>query len=139
MITSDTLINDAPASAKSESSIASVRRMLKNSLMISIRDSVLLKLAAVDLLLVVFLIGLIVVGLYLFPALTGQPCHTEEELNAFYNQHVRIGMNWIGVSILITFAFFYQFIYTFFTNFLLFTVDSEIIRVWNGQIGRAHV
>ena len=123
----------APAPAKPESSIASVRRMLKNSLLISIRDSVLLKLATVDLLLVVFYIGLILGSLYLIPALAGEPCHTEEELNAFYNHHVHLGMHWISACILIGFAFAVQFLATLFTNFLLFTVDSEIIRVWNGQ------
>ena len=130
MTTSNT-IDNAPAEVKSESSIASVSRMLKNSLLISIRDSVLLNLAAVDLLLVVFFIGLLLVGLYLFPALTGQPCHTEEELNAFYNQYrdKGIGMFFVILSV----ALFLQFIGTFFTNFLLLTVDSEIIRVWNGQ------
>ena len=127
MITSDTIdIVDAPASAKSESSVASVRRMLKNSLMISIRDSVLLNLAAVDLLLVVFLIGLIVVGLYLFPALTGQSCRTHEEFNAFYNQQEH-------KVILLAVALTIQFFGTFISNFLLLTLDSEIIRVWNGQ------
>ncbi len=130
-MTSDTMIADAPASVKSESSIASVCRMLKNSLMISIRDSVLLNLAAVDLLLVVFLIGLIVVGLYLFPALTGQPCHTEEEFNAFYNQYRDKGIGMFFA--ILALGLFLQFIGTLFTNFLLLTVDSEIIRVWNGQ------
>ena len=72
MTTSNTIdIADAPAFVKSESSIASVRRMLKNSLLISIRDSVLLKLATVDLLLVVFCIGLFLCGLYFVPALMG--------------------------------------------------------------------
>lgn len=131
MITSDTMIANAPASVKSESSIASVRRMLKNSLMISIRDSVLLNLAAVDLLLVVFFIGLLLVSLYLFPALTGQPCHTEEELNAFYNQYRDKGIGMFFA--ILALGLFLQFIGTFFTNFLLLTVDSEIIRVWNGQ------
>ena len=130
MTTSNT-IDNAPAEVKSESSFASVRRMLKNSLMISIRDSVLLNLAAVDLLLVVFLIGLIVVGLYLFPALTGQPCHTEEELNAFYNQYRDKGIGMFFA--ILALGLFLQFIGTLFTNFLLLTVDSEIIRVWNGQ------
>ena len=130
MTTSNT-IDNAPAEVKSESSVASVRRMLKNSLLISVRDSVLLNLAAVDLLLVVFLIGLIVVGLYLFPALTGQPCHTEEELNAFYNQYRDKGIGMFFA--ILAFGLFLQFIGTFFTNFLLLTVDSEIIRVWNGQ------
>ena len=131
MITSDTMTAGAPAEVKSESSFASVRRMLKNSLMISIRDSVLLNLAAVDLLLVVFLIGLIVVGLYLFPALTGQPCHTEEELNAFYNQYRDKGIGMFFA--ILALGLFLQFIGTLFTNFLLLTLDSEIIRVWNGQ------
>ena len=130
MTTSNT-IDNAPAEVKSESSVASVRRMLKNSLMISIRDSVLLNLAAVDLMLVVFLIGLIVVGLYLFPALTGQPCHTTEELNAFYNQYRDKGIGMFFA--ILALGLFLQFIGTFFTNFLLLTVDSEIIRVWNGQ------
>ena len=124
MITSDTMIADAPASVKSESSVASVRRMLKNSLMISIRDSVLLNLAAVDLLLVIFYIGLFLSGFFLYPALMGQPCHTKEEFNAFYNQYKGIA---------ITVALIIQFFGTFLTNFLLLTVDSEIIRVWNGQ------
>ena len=125
MITSDTIdIVDAPASAKSESSIASVRRMLKNSLLISVRDSVLLNLAAVDLLLVVFYIGLFFGALYLYPVLMGQPCHTQEEFNAFYNQY--------KITSFIV-ALILQFIGTFLTNFLLLTVDSEIIRVWNGQ------
>ena len=124
---------DASVAVKSESSIASVRRMLKNSLLISIRDSVLLKLATVDLLLVVFYIGMILGSLYLIPALAGEPCHTTEELNAFYNHHVHLGMHWISVFILIAIVYAIQFPYTLFTNFLLFTVDSEIIRVWNGQ------
>ena len=134
MNTSDTFdAADAPVAVKSESSIASVRRMLKNSLLISIRDSVLLKLATVDLLLVVFYIGMILGSLYLIPALAGEPCHTTEELNAFYNHHVHLGMHWISVFILIAIVYAIQFPYTLFTNFLLFTVDSEIIRVWNGQ------
>ena len=126
MITSDTLINSAPEPVKSESSIASVRRMLKNSLLISIRDSVLLKLATVDLLLVVFYIGLFLSGIYLIPALAGEPCHTQEEFNAFYNQQEH-------KAILLAVALTIQFLGTLFTNFLLLTVDSEIIRVWNGQ------
>ena len=131
MITSDTMLAGAPA--KSESSIASVRRMLKNSLLISVRDAVLLNLATVDLLLVIFYIGTFILGFFVFPALMGQPCHTEEELNAFYNQHIREEMSMIGVSVLFAVALFVQFLGTFLTNFLLLTVDSEIIRVWNGQ------
>ena len=121
----------APASVKSESSIASVRRMLKNSLMISIRDSVLLNLAAVDLMLVVFYIGLFLSGIYLIPALAGEPCHSTEELNAFYNQYRDKGIGMFFA--ILALGLFLQFIGTFFTNFLLLTVDSEIIRVWNGQ------
>ena len=125
MNTSNTIdIADAPASATSESSVASVRRMLKNSLLISIRDSVLLNLAIVDLLLVVFYIGLFFGALYLYPVLMGQPCHTHEEFNAFYNQYK---ITSFSVALIL------QFIGTLFTNFLLLTVDSEIIRVWNGQ------
>jgi len=130
MTTSNT-IDNAPAEVKSESSIASVRRMLKNALLISVRDSVLLNLATVDLMLVIFYIGLFLGGLYLVPALAGEPCHTTEELNAFYNQYrdKGIGMFFVVLSV----ALFLQFIGTLFTNFLLLTVDSEIIRVWNGQ------
>ena len=127
MTTSNTIdIAGAPASVKSESSVASVRRMLKNSLLISIRDSVLLKLATVDLLLVVFYIGLFLGGFFLYPALMGQPCHTQKEFNAFYNQQEH-------KAILLAVALTIQFLGTLFTNFLLLTVDSEIIRVWNGQ------
>jgi len=127
MTTSNTIdIAGAPASAKSESSVSSVRRMLKNSLLISIRDSVLLKLATVDLLLVVFYIGLFLGGFFLYPALMGQPCHTQKEFNAFYNQQEH-------KAILLAVALTIQFLGTLFTNFLLLTVDSEIIRVWNGQ------
>ncbi len=134
MNTSNTIdIAGTPVPAKPDSSIASVSRMLKNSLLISIRDSVLLKLAAVDLLLVVFYIGLLLGALYLIPALAGEPCHTTEELNAFYNHHIHLGMHWISVCILFAIAYAINFPYTLFTNFLLFTVDSEIIRVWNGQ------
>ena len=124
MNASDTLINDAPASAKSESSVASVRRMLKNALLISVRDSVLLNLAAVGLLLVIFYIGLFFGALYLYPILMGQPCHTHEEFNAFYNQYK---ITSISIALIL------QFIGTFLTNFLLLAMDSEIIRVWNGQ------
>ena len=131
MNTSDTMIADAPASVKSESSIASVRRMLKNSLLISVRDSVLLKLATVDLLLVIFYIGLFLSGIYLIPALAGEPCHTTEEFNAFYNQWKDKGTGMFFT--ILAAALFIQFIGTFLTNFLLLTVDSEIIRVWNGQ------
>ena len=126
MNTFDTMIADAPASVKSESPVASVRRMLKNSLLISIRDSVLLKLATVDLMLLMFYIGLFLGGLFLIPALMGQPCHTQKEFNAFYNQQGH-------KAILIIVALSLQFFGTFLTNFLLLTVDSEIIRVWNGQ------
>ena len=132
MTTSNTL-TDTILETKPDSAVSSVRRMLKNSLLISIRDSVLLKLATVDLLLVVFSIGIILGSLYLIPALAGEPCHTTEELNAFYNHHIHLGMHWISVFILIAIVYAINFPYTLFTNFLLFTVDSEIIRVWNGQ------
>ena len=122
----NTDVAGAPASVKSESSVTSVRRMLKNSFLISVRDSVLLNLASVDLLLVAFYIGLFLGGLFLIPALMGQPCHTQKEFNAFYNEQG-------NKAILIVVALFLQFIGTFLTNFLLLTVDSEIIRVWNGQ------
>ena len=127
MTTSNTIdIADAPVSVKPESPVNSVRRMLKNSLLISIRDSVLLKLATVDLLLVVFYMGLFLGGLFLIPALMGEPCHTQKEFNAFYNRQEH-------KVILFAVALLLQFIGTFLTNYLLLTVDSEIIRVWNGQ------
>ena len=118
------MIADAPAPVKSESTVSSVSRMLKNSLLISIRDSVLLNLASVNLLLQVFYIGLFLGGFFLYPALMGQPCRTQEEFNAFYNQYK-------GITIVV--ALIIQFLGTFISNFLLLTVDSEIIRVWNGQ------
>lgn len=126
MITSDTMIADAPAPVKSESTVSSVSRMLKNSLLISIRDSVLLNLASVNLLLQVFYIGLFLGGFFLYPALMGQPCRTQEEFNAFYNQQEH-------KAILLAVTLTIQFFGTFISNFLLLTLDSEIIRVWNGQ------
>ena len=116
--TSNTTIN-------SDSPVSSVRRMLKNALLIAIRDSVLLNLAAVDLLLIMFYIGTFIGGFLLFPALAGEPCHSIEEINAFYNQHKSIWLIVIALAL--------QFFGTFLTNYLLLTVDSEIIRVWNGQ------
>ena len=56
----------------------------------------------------------------------GQPCHTQKEFNAFYNQQ---GHKVILFAVALTLQFFG----TFLTNFLLLMVDSEIIRVWNGQ------
>ena len=116
--TSNTTIN-------SDSPVSSVRRMLKNALLIAVRDSVLLNLAAVDLLLIMFYIGTFIGGFLLFPALAGEPCHSIEEINAFYNQHKSIWLIVIALAL--------QFFGTFLTNYLLLTVDSEIIRVWNGQ------
>ena len=118
-------IADAPASAKPDSAVSSVSRMLKNALLIAVRDSVLLNLAAVDLLLIVFYIGTFIGGFLLFPALAGEPCHSIEEINAFYNQHKSIWLIVIALGL--------QFFGTFLTNYLLLTLDSEIIRVWNGQ------
>ena len=117
----------------SDSAVSSVSRMLKNALLIAVRDSVLLKLATVNLMLVIFYLGMILGSLYLIPAMAGEPVHTTEELNAFYNHHVHLGMHWSSVFIAIAMVFALNFPYTLFTNFLLFTVDSEIIRVWNGQ------
>ena len=126
MISFDTLIADVPASVKPESTVSSVSRMLKNALMISVRDSVLLNLASVNLLLQVFYIGLFLGSFFLYPALMGQPCRTHEEFNAFYNQQEH-------KVILLAVALTIQFFGTFISNFLLLTLDSEIIRVWNGQ------
>ena len=87
-------IADAPASAKPDSAVCSVRRMLKNALLIAVRDSVLLNLAAVDLLLIVLYIGTFIGGFLVFPALAGQPCHSIEEINAFYNQKADFKRGW---------------------------------------------
>ena len=111
--------------ANADSPVSSVRRMLKNAHLIAIRDSVLLNLAAVDLLLIAFYIGSFIGGFLLFPALAGEPCHSIEEINAFYNQHKSIWLIVIALGL--------QFFGTFLTNYLLLTVDSEIIRVWDGQ------
>ena len=113
------------STSNTDSAVSSVRRMLKNALLIAVRDSVLLNLAAVDLLLIAFYIGSFIGGFLLFPALAGEPCHSIEEINAFYNQHKSIWLIVIALAL--------QFFGTFLTNYLLLTVDSEIIRVWNGQ------
>ena len=125
-MTAETIIpTTSNTTSNTDSAVSSVRRMLKNALLIAVRDSVLLKLATVDLLLVVFSIGIILGSLYLIPALAGEPCHSIEEINAFYNQHKSIWLIVIALGL--------QFFGTFLTNYLLLTVDSEIIRVWNGQ------
>ena len=124
MTTSNTLTATIPET-RPDSAVCSVGRMLKNALMIAVRDSVLLKLATVDLMLLIFYTGTFLGGFFLIPALAGEPCRSIEEINAFYNQHKSV---WLIVA-----ALALQFLGTFLTNFLLLTVDSEIIRVWNGQ------
>ena len=125
-MTAETIIpTTSNTTSNPESAVSSVRRMLKNALLIAVRDSVLLNLAAVDLLFIAFYIGSFIGGFLLFPALAGEPCHSIEEINAFYNQHKSIWLIVIALGL--------QFLGTFLTNYLLLTVDSEIIRVWNGQ------
>lgn len=125
MTAENILTTRSNTTSNTESPVSSVRRMLKNALLIAVHDSVLLNLAAVDLLLIVFYIGTFIGGFLLFPALAGEPCHSIEEINAFYNQHKSIWLIVIALGL--------QFFGTFLTNYLLLTVDSEIIRVWNGQ------
>ena len=125
MTAENILTTRSNTTSNTESPVSSVRRMLKNALLIAVRDSVLLNLAAVDLLLIVAYIGSFIGGFLLFPALAGEPCHSIEEINAFYNQHKSIWLIIIALGL--------QFFGTFLTNYLLLTVDSEIIRVWNGQ------
>ena len=128
MNTSDTLIADAPAPAKSESSIASVRRMLRNSLLISIRDSVLLKLAIVGFVLVALYCILFMFGCTVYPHLIGHPCNSKEEYHIFYTDLLhRAPIPFLAVVLPL------MFIGTFIMNYLLLAMDSEIIRVWNGQ------
>ena len=125
-MTAETIIpTTSNTTSNTDSAVCSVRRMLKNALLIAVRDSVLLNLAAVDLLLIAFYIGSFIGGFLLFPALAGEPCHSIEEINAFYNQHKSVWLIVIALGL--------QFLGTFLTNYLLLTVDSEIIRVWNGQ------
>ena len=90
-MTAETIIpTTSNTTSNTDSAVSSVRRMLKNALLIAVRDSVLLNLAAVDLLLIAFYIGSFIGGFLLFPALAGEPCHSIEEINAFYNQHKSI-------------------------------------------------
>ena len=134
MNTSNTFdISDVPApvkseSVKSESTIASVRRMLKNAILISVRDSVLLKLAIVGFVLVALCFVLFLSGCIIYPHLIGHPCDSQEEYHVFYTDLLH------RAPILFSAAVFpLMFIGTFIMNFLLLTLDSEIIRVWNGQ------
>ena len=131
MIASDTVTADAPASAKSESSFASVRRMLKNSLLISVRDSVLMKLAIVFVVVIALFYTLFFIGCVIYPHLIGHPCHTQEEYHAFYQG--LFGRNYFTVGMLMACMYVFQAIVTFIMNFLMLAMDSEIIRVWNGQ------
>ena len=128
MITSDTIIADA--SAKSESTFASVSRMLKNSMLIAVREPVLLKLSIVGFALVALYSAFFFLGFLAFPNLSGQPCHTLDEINAFYTDILKDGKRlfWFILCVLP-----FQFLGTFLTNIILMAMDSEIVRVWNGQ------
>ena len=128
MITSDTIIADA--SAKSESTFASVSRMLKNSMLIAVREPVLLKLSIVGFALVALYSAFFLLGFLAFPNLSGQPCHTLDEINAFYTDILKDGKRlfWFILCVLP-----FQFLGTFLTNIILMAMDSEIVRVWNGQ------
>ena len=130
MITSDILTVGAPAPAKSESTLASVRRMLKNAILISVRDSVLLKLAIVGFVLVALYSALFSLGILVFPHLSGHPCNTLNDLNAFYADLPKDGRRlfWFIMYILP-----FQLFGTFLTNLMLMALDSEIVRVWNGR------
>ena len=79
MITSDTMIADAPASVKSESTFASVGRMLKNSILIAVREPVLLKLSIIGFVLVALYSAFFFLGILAFPNLSGHPCHTLDD------------------------------------------------------------
>lgn len=129
---SDAMIAGAPVSvsARSESTFASVLRMLKNAVLISVRDSVLLKLAIVGFVLVALYSVLFFLGILAFPHLSGHPCDTLDELNAFYADVAKNGKRlfWFIMYILP-----FQFFGTFLTNLMLMALDSEIVRVWNGQ------
>jgi hypothetical protein len=132
MTTSNTIdIGDAPASVKSESSFASVGRMLKNAVLISVRDSVLLKLAIVFVVVIALFYALFFIGCVIYPHLIGHPCHTQEEYHAFYQG--LFGRNYFTVGMLMACMYVFQAIVTFIMNFLMLAMDSEIIRVWNGQ------
>ena len=128
MNTAISTIPDAPASVKNESTVASVRRMLKNAMMISVRDSVLLKLAIVGFVLAALCFVLFVFGSIVYPHLIGHPCSSREEYHVFYTDLLhRTPIRFLAIVLPL------MFLDTFIVNYLLLALDSEIIRVWNGQ------
>ena len=104
--------------------------MLKNSMLIAVREPVLLKLAIVGFVLIAVYSALFFLGLLAFPNLSGHPCHTLDEFNAFYYDIAKDSRRlfWFIICVLP-----FQFLGTFLTNFILMTLDSEIVRAWNGQ------
>ena len=131
MTNSNTIdITGAPAPAKSESIVRSVYGMLKNSMLIAVREPVLLKLSIVGFVLVALYSALFFLGILAFPNLSGQPCHTLDEFNSFYYDIAKDSRRLFWFSIC---ELPFQFLGTFLTNFVLMAQDSEIVRVWNGQ------
>jgi hypothetical protein len=104
--------------------------MLKNSILIAVREPVLLKLSIVGFVLVALYSALFFLGILVFPNLSGHPCHTLDEFNTFYYDIAKNSKRlfWFIICVLP-----FQFLGTFLTNFVLMAQDSEIVRVWNGQ------
>ena len=122
MNTSNTLdIPGAPASDRPESTIHSVYGMLKNSILIAVREPVLLKLSIVGFVLVALYSALFFLGILAFPNLSGHPCHTLDEFNAFYYDIAKDSRRlfWFIICVLP-----FQFLGTFLTNFVLMPSPS---------------
>ena len=130
-MTAETIITTTSNTAlNSKSTVRSVYGMLKNSMLIAVREPVLLKLAIVGFVLIAVYSALFFLGLLAFPNLSGHPCHTLDEFNAFYYDIAKDSKRlfWFIICVLP-----FQFLGTFLTNFILMTLDSEIVRAWNGQ------
>ena len=130
-MTAETIISTTSnTTPNSKSTVRSVYGMLKNSMLIAVREPVLLKLAIVGFVLIAVYSALFFLGLLAFPNLSGHPCHTLDEFNAFYYDIAKDSKRlfWFIICVLP-----FQFLGTFLTNFILMTLDSEIVRAWNGQ------
>ena len=130
-MTAETIIpTTSNTTPNSKSTVRSVYGMLKNSMLIAVREPVLLKLAIVGFVLIAVYSALFFLGLLAFPNLSGHPCHTLDEFNAFYYDIAKDSKRlfWFIICVLP-----FQFLGTFLTNFILMTLDSEIVRAWNGQ------
>ena len=130
-MTAETIITTTSnTTPNSKSTVRSVYGMLKNSMLIAVREPVLLKLAIVGFVLIAVYSALFFLGLLAFPNLSGHPCHTLDEFNAFYYDIAKDSKRlfWFIICVLP-----FQFLGTFLTNFILMTLDSEIVRAWNGQ------